>query len=199
MIEPTLFDPMIGAADDQRCTETAGRCLSKLVNGDFETHALFPLRPDGWYDLRQGRIDGTTLSGHGQSCLTLTNAEPGKNAQALQAIAVDGRRIQSLQFSALVRCQNVQPGLASDQCPRMQVFYFDEKRALVGKSALGPWMGSFPWTRMSAQAPVPPEARTAIVAIGLLGATGEVSLDDVELTPAAINIVRGLGDVEVTR
>jgi protein-L-isoaspartate(D-aspartate) O-methyltransferase len=182
-VEPTLFDPMIGTADDQR-TEPQDVSFSEMVNGGFEAHTLFPLRPDGWHDLRQGRLDGTTLSGHGQLCLTFTNSQPGRNAQALQGIAVDGRQVPSLEISAWVRCQNVQAGLAVNQLPHVLVNYFDEQHKSVGQAVLGPWEGSFPWTRMTARVMVPPKARTAIVAIGLLGAIGEVSLDDVELRPA---------------
>jgi protein-L-isoaspartate(D-aspartate) O-methyltransferase len=113
--------------------------------------------------------------------LTFANTEPGRGSQALQGVSVDGRQIQSIEVSAWVRCQNIRAGQSLDQLPRILVNYFDEDRAPVGQEVLGPWDGSFPWTKKSTRVNVPPKARLAIIAIGLLGATGELSLDDIEV------------------
>ena len=53
---------------------------------------------------------------------------------------------------------------------------------IVGEGTLGPWRGSFAWKKTSTRIRVPPQAREAILRIGLLGATGEVSVDEVSLT-----------------
>ena len=59
--------------------------------------------------------------------------------------------------------------------------YFDENRAIVGRTFV-PIVGrTFEWRKFSDTLPVPASAREAIVHIGLLGATGEVSYDDVEI------------------
>jgi hypothetical protein len=50
--------------------------------------------------------------------------------------------------------------------------------------AIGPWQGTFPWRRVTGRVKVPPHAREGIVNMGLLGGTGEVSFDDVQIHPA---------------
>ena len=52
-------------------------------------------------------------------------------------------------------------------------------RAQIGDTWVGPWRGTFDWQRVSDKVRVPPKAREAIVRIGLLGATGEMSFDDI--------------------
>jgi protein-L-isoaspartate(D-aspartate) O-methyltransferase len=60
----------------------------------------------------------------------------------------------------------------------------DENRATLGHVAIGPWRGTFAWQRKTGRVKVPVHAREGIVNIGLLGATGEVSYDDVQIRPA---------------
>lgn len=141
---------MTGTADGQR-TADGDDPLSALVNNGFETHRLFADKPDGWYYVRQARLDGSTLKGHGKLCVTFDNAEPGRGAQARQGVAVDGRRVRSIDVSTWIRCQEVHAGQTRDQLPRVLVSYFDEQRAPVGQEFIGPWEGSFPWTQKVAQ------------------------------------------------
>jgi protein-L-isoaspartate(D-aspartate) O-methyltransferase len=182
-IEPTFFVPMTGRADSMRSAAAKGP-LSSLINNGFEDHQLFPDRPDGWYYLRHARLDNAVLAGHGKQCLTFANDEPGRGSQALQGIAVDGRVVRSVDVSAWVRCDNVHFGQAPDQLPRVLITFFDEQRGAIAQQTLGPWDGSFSWSQKRTMALVPPAARLAIVAIGLLGATGEVSFDDIEIRPS---------------
>ncbi len=182
-LEPTFFVPMTGKADTLR-TPDDGTPLSPLVNNGFERHELFPNQPDGWFYLRHARLDMTTLAGHGKQCLTFSNDEPGRGSQALQGMAVDGRVVHSLDLSAWVRCDNVHFGQTPDQLPRVLVTFFDEQRGAIAQQALGPWEGTFSWSKKRANVLVPLEARVAIIAIGLLGGVGEVSLDDIEILPA---------------
>jgi protein-L-isoaspartate(D-aspartate) O-methyltransferase len=181
-IEPTFFVPMTGEADLARSGET-DTPVSALVNSGFEDHKLFADRPDGWYYIRHARLDPGVLAGHGKLCLSFANDEPGRGAQALQGIKVDGRVAHSLDVSAWIRCQNVQFGQTPDQLPRVLVTFFDEQRGAIAQQALGPWNGSFPWSQKRTTVQVPLEARLAIVAIGLLGATGEVAFDDIAIRP----------------
>jgi protein-L-isoaspartate(D-aspartate) O-methyltransferase len=46
---------------------------------------------------------------------------------------------------------------------------------------IGPWRGTLNWQHESEKFEVPVRAREAIVRIGLFGATGEVSFDQLEL------------------
>ena len=57
-------------------------------------------------------------------------------------------------------------------------------RATVGEESIGPFAGTFDWREEAGRIRVPLRAREAIVRIGLLGAVGELSLDDLQLQVA---------------
>lgn len=65
----------------------------------------------------------------------------------------------------------------------MLIVFYDEDRRQLGASFLGPWTGTFDWQHDVERFKVPAKAREANVFLGLCGATGELSLDDVRLTP----------------
>ena len=75
----------------------------------------------------------------------------------------------------------IRPGQTSQQLPGILICFYDENRAIVGDAGLGPWRGSFDWQTDSKRINVPPKAREAIIRIGLLGAVGEISFDEIEL------------------
>ncbi len=76
-------------------------------------------------------------------------------------------------------------GIAPDQLAQSAIIFLNENRAPAGNVTLGPWSGSFGWQKMSGKLKVPPAAREAIVNIGLIGGTGEVSYDDIQMTFSA--------------
>jgi protein-L-isoaspartate(D-aspartate) O-methyltransferase len=51
----------------------------------------------------------------------------------------------------------------------------------MGFAAVGPFLGTADWHRSTRTIPVPSQAREGIVRLGLGGATGEISFDDVRL------------------
>jgi hypothetical protein len=60
--------------------------------------------------------------------------------------------------------------------------FYDGDSRYVGRSPpVKPWLGSFPWKRITLEVPVPPQAQVAILSIGLNGGTGSVSVDDVKM------------------
>jgi protein-L-isoaspartate(D-aspartate) O-methyltransferase len=65
--------------------------------------------------------------------------------------------------------------------PVMAITFYDELRATVGRVFIGPWQGTFDWREVTAREKVPPRAREAIVHIGLFGATGELSFDNIRI------------------
>jgi protein-L-isoaspartate(D-aspartate) O-methyltransferase len=60
--------------------------------------------------------------------------------------------------------------------------YFDTDRRPMEIEVLGPWEGSFDWKTVTKTIVVPVKAREAILRIGLNGATGSLSVDEVRLS-----------------
>ena len=84
-----------------------------------------------------------------------------------------------------MRARQCAGGDLPHQQARVLVTFFNADRAPVGQARLGSWQGTFDWSQKSGQLAVPPEARTAMIAVGLLGATGELACDDLEIPGAA--------------
>jgi protein-L-isoaspartate(D-aspartate) O-methyltransferase len=89
-----------------------------------------------------------------------------------------------LRLSLFVKGDNIRSGQTSGQLPQAVVSFYDERRAVVGEESLGPFQGTFDWRRQERQIRVPLRAREAILRIGLLGAVGQLAVDDVELRVA---------------
>jgi protein-L-isoaspartate(D-aspartate) O-methyltransferase len=136
---------------------------------------------DGWYYQRQlERIEGPDAP-EGRHYVTFHNETPGRGAQALQGLAVDGRKIKELQVSLWVKAREARAGATAQQQPAIAITFYDDKRAEAGYAWVGPWRDSFDWQQTRETIRVPPKAREAIVRIGLAGATGEISFDDLRI------------------
>ena len=108
-LQPTFFVPMMGRAEEERVVQAdAGEPV--LVNGDFKD--VSGDQPVGWYYVRQGKVE-TAGRTPGGNCLTFRNDTPGRAAQALQAVGIDGRRTQEIEISLWVRGQKVQAGFVA--------------------------------------------------------------------------------------
>jgi protein-L-isoaspartate(D-aspartate) O-methyltransferase len=182
--EATFFVPMTGRADAVR-SDASAEPLTPIVNGDFEQF-LGPGKPAAWYYLRQATIVDGGPSAESPHYLSLTNRVPGCNAQAIQSVGLDGRRAHELVVELWAKTKNVQPADAPDQQTGagLVISYFDEQRMPIGEGLLGPWRGTFGWQRKVARLKVPPTAYEASVAVSLLGSTGSLSCDQIELRVA---------------
>ena len=176
-LQPTFFVPMMGRAEEERVLP-ADPGKPVLVNGDFQNAP--DGQPAGWYYVRQAKVESNGRT-EGGKCLTFHNDTPGRGAQALQAVGVDGRRTREIEISLWVRGQRVQPGSAPEQHPSLVVFFFNANREPVSKQGIGPWSGSFDWTEKHLRMKVPAATRLASVEVGLWGGTGQVSVSDVAL------------------
>jgi protein-L-isoaspartate(D-aspartate) O-methyltransferase len=176
---PTLFVPMTGTAESQRKVKP-DPTRPALENGDFEDSIGDPPQPAGWHYVRQLQmITGDAPSG--KRYVTFHNAEPGRGAQALQGFPVDGRKVKALDVSVQVKGRNVRPGQAPHQLPLLGIVFFDESRAMLGEKTLGPWRGTFDWQMEKKRIEVPGKAREAILRLGMFGAVGDLSVDDVQV------------------
>jgi protein-L-isoaspartate(D-aspartate) O-methyltransferase len=178
-LQPTLFVPMTGAAEQGRAV-LPDPANPTVGNGGFEQTLGDPPIAAGWHYQRQMKLVGVEAP-EGQSYALFSNTEPGRGSHALQGLAVDGRQAGRLEVAFMVRGQDVRPDPATRQMPMLVITFYDENRATVGQGGVGGWRGSFAWQRESRIVDVPAKAREAIVRIGLLGATGELAFDAIEI------------------
>ena len=182
-LRPTLFVPMTGKAEDRRRV-LPDPANPSLANGDFEERVDNSKQPAGWHYQRQLALISDDDAPSGTNYVKFTNREPGLGCRALQGLGVDGRAVSQLQVTLEVRGENIRPGQSADQLPAFIITFYDENRGTVANAGMGPWRGTFPWKEESARIDVPAAAREAIARIGLLGAVGELSIDNIRLGPA---------------
>jgi protein-L-isoaspartate(D-aspartate) O-methyltransferase len=181
-LQPTFFVPMMGRAEGERVVQ-ADTGEPALINGDFK-NLSGDNQPVGWYYIRQGKIEKDGWK-PGNNCLTFQNDAPGRAAQALQAVGVDGRLTQEIEISLWVRGRNVQPGSLPEQHPSFMIAFFNSNRQPVGRFGIGQWSGSFEWVEKHLRIKVPQSARLASVEVGLWGGTGQISVAEVALKVVA--------------
>jgi protein-L-isoaspartate(D-aspartate) O-methyltransferase len=191
-LRATLFVPMTGEAEAEREVKPDPK-NPQIANGSFEKALAVDKskssegqpqvkEPAGWHYQRQ-----LTLNEHaadapdGKSYVTFHNTDPDRGSHALQGFAVDGRAVSTLRISFSVRGNNIRPGGKPDQLPMVVITFYDDRRQTVGEQSVGPFDGTFPWRHEDKVLRVPPRAREAILRIGLLGAVGELSIDDFRL------------------
>ncbi len=178
ILEPTFFVPMTGQAEQLRQVRDTGR--PELVNGSFEEISEDGL-PVGWYYVRQAEIIEDSMARDGQRLLELTNETPGRGAQALQALGGDGREVKEVELSAWVQIRQVRVGQDATQLPRIELHFFNELRVPVATVTLGPWRGQSAWRQHRSRMKVPSDARFAVMAVGMFGATGQMRVDGITL------------------
>jgi protein-L-isoaspartate(D-aspartate) O-methyltransferase len=176
---PTLFVPMTGRAEDLR-KKKPDPLHPQVRNGGFEQQTDGQL--DAWYHMRQGTVEQGGAP-EGKAYITFNNAEPGRNAGILQGIGVAGLRVKTLHVSVWVKGESVQAGAQPSEQPGLVLHFYDSESRYVGSSPVGPWLDSFPWKHITAEARVPLQAQVAILSIGLNGGTGRLSVDDVKIVP----------------
>ena len=182
-MRPTLFVPMTGEAEQRRRVRP-DPARPAIRNGDFEEVVGDPAELAAWHYQRQLEVLTDDGAPSGKRYVTFRNDHPSRGSQSLQGFAVDGRQVKGLDVSLWVRGKDIRPGL-NGELPVLAISFYDENRATVGEGLLGPWRGTFAWQRQGTKIRVPLRAREAVLRIGLLGATGEISFDALSLGPAS--------------
>src|SRR5690606_19654960 len=139
-----------------------------------------PRRSSDLYQRQMTVAEGGSKSSESRAA-EFTNNEPGMGAFALQAFAIDGRKVSQLVVSCRVRGQGIRPGLSRHELPGIVITYYDERRREAGEIAVGGWRGTFDWQTFPSRVRVPRDAREAIIRIGLHGSTGTIAFDDVDV------------------
>ncbi len=178
-LRPTLFVPMTGHAEQGRQV-LPDPASPTIENGGFEATIGDPPTAAGWHYQRQMTLV-TEDAPEGRQYAKFTNEQAGQGCRALQGLAVDGREVKQLEISFKVRGKGLRPGQNVRQQGLLAVTFYDENRATVGRGAIGPWRDTFPWQAERARIDVPVRAREAIIRIGLLGGTGELCFDDLQM------------------
>jgi protein-L-isoaspartate(D-aspartate) O-methyltransferase len=178
-LRPVLFVPMTGEAESRRQV-LPDPDNPVIYNGSFEELVDDTGLPNGWHYLRQGEVvtDGAPVD---NNYIRFRNEQVGRGCRALQGMGINGREVKRIKMSARVTARNVRPGQQPNHLPGFAIVFYDKDRDTLKVDGVGPWRGSFPWQTQSKIVEVPPQAREAIVRIGLFGATGEISYDQVTL------------------
>ncbi len=188
---PTLFVPMTGAAE-------AGRVVlpdptrPAIHNGGFEeTHPLDtsnlgeedapPLKATGWHYQRQMQLVESPAAPEGKLFATFSNREPGRSAQALQGLAIDGRKVKEIELTLWVKGDQIHGESQGQQQATLGITFYDDNRSELAFRYFSPWQGTFDWTKVREVIRVPPRAREAVIRVGLFGATGELSVDGLHI------------------
>ncbi len=183
-LQPTLFVPMTGRADQERQAQDATG-LPGLVNGSFEQPPGADGYVTGWYYQRLVTWETGGDAPEGQHFITLRSPMPGRMAHIMQGFAADGRTVTAIEASIRVKYRDARRGRGRTEIPAALVTFYDENRKEVGMSFLGVFLGSASWQKLSKEIRVPAQSRQAILRLGLFGGTGEVSFDDARIEPAA--------------
>ncbi len=190
-LQPTLFVPMTGAAEDKRQL-LPDAAHPKVVNGDFE---LLPTSeeqqlPDyvpGWYYGRQVKqISAATGDGKafaGSNFVRFENDTPGLSSHLLQGIAIDGREVSMLRLKGTGRMDGIRKGPDAESMPMIAISLYDDQRSDLGTFWIGPFRVSQAWRSSSRLVRVPTGTREAILRVGLFGATGRADFDEISIEP----------------
>jgi protein-L-isoaspartate(D-aspartate) O-methyltransferase len=181
-LQPTLFVPMTGLAEDKRQVLPDPRS-PQLINGDFEDGLDEAGHVLGWYYERQLEWITDPNSPSGRHYVQFKSEVPGQLAQLMQAFAIDGEQVAVINFSGWFSCARVSRGPTAGELPAMLLTFWDENREKLGETVIGPFLGSRNWQFYQQQVRVPRGAKEAIVRIGLFGGIGTASFDNIAITP----------------
>ena len=179
-LQPTMFVPMTGTAEEQREIRPDA-ANPKLLNSDFEEALPENGHVAGWYYQRQLDWRADELAPSGTHFVQFKNETPLLAAHLMQGFAIDGRQVKHIKVSASIRVENVRPGPYPEDLPSVAVTFYDKDRKGLGTAFIGPFRGSNPWERYHQKMRVPPDAKEAIVRIGLFGSLGIAAFDNVQI------------------
>ena len=181
-LRPTLFVPMTGEAEEKREVKP-DPANPTLVNGDFEAGLNKQGFAKGWYYQRQMTLEKNSTSEAG-SYIQFKNDVPGQLSQLMQGFAIDGREVSLLEFQMDFACEGVVQGNHESSLPSATVSFYDEEREYLSIHTVGPFKNTEARKTHFRRMRVPVAAREAIVRVGLFGATGKASFDNVKIKKA---------------
>lgn len=181
-LRPTLFVPMTGTAEEHRRVKP-DPANPQVANGNFEEEVGENGFIPGWYYERQAEWTTDPQAPEGEHYVTFKNEEAGRSSHLLQGLPIDGRQIAEIELSAMVKHSKIVVNLGEGALPSVGITFYDENRNDLGHNWIGPFRGSSDWTRVKKRFRVPIQAREGLLRLGLFGATGKLSIDEVTLKP----------------
>ena len=179
-LRPTLFVPMTGRAETGR--EIKPDPLNpRVVNGDFEQKVDKNGFVAGWYYQRQAKRETADDAPQGSSFVTFHNEDAGRHAHLLQGFAVNGRELGILELTTWLKYEQIDAGQNVNELPMAAVSFYDQNRKELGMFWLGPFRGNDEWHQRTKRISIPRQARHGILRIGLFGATGSISFDQIRI------------------
>ena len=132
-LQPILFVPMTGAAEDARKVKADPR-HPKLVNGDFELPLINNSSIPGWY-YQFGCVsvqDPNSING--VQVIEFRSTDHKSPSMLLQGLAIDGSVVKKINLGGWIVTENVQLGKTKDnkenkeQSPSIAIQFFDSNR-----------------------------------------------------------------------
>ena len=186
-----LFVPMTGEAEDKRAVKP-DPAHPTLVNGEFdETNE--DGTPAGWHFVRNAEVVKTGGLGDGKGYVKFVGqfdptAMPSpdqileeRSAMMLQGFAVDGKTVNALRLTYLVRGRSIKPMTNRFFTPTVVLWFYDENRNQISERLYGTVNGTFDWQYFNINVPVPEKACDGIILIGIPNSAGEADFDRIKL------------------
>ncbi|MGI9454617.1 MAG: protein-L-isoaspartate(D-aspartate) O-methyltransferase [Pirellulales bacterium] len=177
---PSLFVPMTGEAEERRAVLPNG-VKPRLANSSFEECLPDSETPTAWYYGRQEALLENGNSPDGRRHLLLKNSEPGRPAHIFQGFPIDGRSVRELKISYQVRVAGLGSGRIPAEKPGVAIRFFDERRARSTRLVAPLRILNSEWTLVTGSLLVPTWSREAILQVGLMGATGQIEVDKIQI------------------
>ena len=105
-------------------------------------------------------------------------------SQLMQGFAIDGREVSLLEFQMDFACEGVVRGNHEQSLPSATVSFYDEERECLSIHTVGAFKNTEARKTHFRRFRVPVAAREAIVRVGLFGATGKASFDNIKIKKA---------------
>ena len=177
---PSLFVPMTGEAEERRAVLPNG-VKPRLANSSFEECLPDSETPTAWYYGRQEALLENGNSPDGRRHLLLKNSEPGRPAHIFQGFPIDGRSVRELKISYQVRVAELGSGRIPGEKPGIAIRFFDERRARSTRLVAPLRILNREWGLVTGSLLVPTWSREAILQVGLMGATGQIEVDKIQI------------------
>jgi len=177
-LQPTLFVPMTGAAEDAR-EITPDPKNPKLENPGFEEQLIKGSRIPGWYYQFGCVVVQDANAPTGKSVVEFRSDDANAPSMLLQGLALDGSVVKKIKLGGWITTENVKLGRNPEASPSIAIQYFDSNRTRIGFNHISGFKGSRKWKKEDEIFRVPPTTREVIVSVGLFGSVGMARFDDV--------------------